>query len=85
MQNKDDPSIFRMFFDLLLVVFIGADCRELKQDVGPAWVHRLDGWFRSLPWWLQVVVGGALVVSPVVAFAVLIAVWWLLLELVEMF
>jgi hypothetical protein len=85
MQKKDDRSILGMLFDLLLAVFLGTNARELRQDVGPAWVHRLDGWFRSLPWWLRVVVGAVLVVSPVVALAALIAVLWLLLELVELF
>ena len=85
MPQKDDRSILGMLFDLLLTVFLGTNSRELRQDVGPAWVHRLDGWFRSLPWWLRVVVGAVLVVSPVVALVVLIAVLWLLLELVELF
>jgi hypothetical protein len=85
MQKKDDPSIFRMLFDLLLEVFLGTNTRELRQDVGPAWMHRLDGWFRSLPWWLRVIVGAVLVVSPVLALAVLIAVLLFLLELVELF
>ena len=85
MQKKDDRSILAMLFDLLLEVVLGANTRELRQDAGPAWVHRLDRWFRSLPWWLRMIVGVVLVVSPLVALAALIVGVWLLLELVGSF
>lgn len=80
MKQRDEGSslgaLLRGARDLFLALLFGTSVRDLRRDVGPEWMHRLERWLALRPRWLRatlsVVIALGLLLGLLLAVAVIV-------------